>query len=149
MLLLIKNAPGNKPLQLIFCYFWQTNGLIRAFLLTLLYPLPICVLFYYLNNIFQLFLTNTYYVTLIKEIILVGIRCSVVSYLLRYCLHFSNKKINWVTYIGSVIVGVLLKFFASSASVTYFYILLYLIGISMSYFKNKEERDKEEVVKEK
>ena len=137
VLLLTKNAPGNKPLQLIFCYFWQTSGLFGAFLFTLIYPLPISILFYWLNTIIKLTIPNKYSVILIREIVLVGIRCSVVSYLLRYCLHFPSDTANWITYIGSIIVGILLQYFTSSNSVTYFYILLYMIGILISYYKNQ------------
>ena len=136
-MLLTKNAPGNKPLQLIFCYYWQTFGLLGAFICTLIYPLPVSVLFYWLNHLIKLAIPNSYYVLLIREIVLVGIRCSVVSYLLRYCLHFPSDIVNWITYGGSIVVGILLKYFTSSSSLTYFYILVYMIGILISYYKNQ------------
>jgi hypothetical protein len=41
------------------------------------------------------------------EVVLVGLRCSALAYLCRYCLHFPSSRLNWMIYLGSMAVGAL------------------------------------------
>lgn len=93
----MSRVPGYRKYQLVFLFYLRRAGLMHAFLLALLFPLPFTLLFYLLSSLVQsLQISNE------LEIVLIGLRCSVISYLCRYCLHFPEEKLNWIIYMGSI-----------------------------------------------
>lgn len=146
----IKNAPGNKSQQLVFIYYLQKYGLFSAFVVGLLYPLIPCLIFYYLGYFFTHYdWSQNIHLYYCFEIAMLGIRCSVVTYLIRYALHFPEERFYWINYLGSILIGILLIMFQLTRNSSYGFITLYIVSIMLAYYRKTESRDSETAARER
>jgi chromate transport protein ChrA len=95
--LFVNKIPGYRKYQLVFLYYLRRFGLPAGLLAALLFPLPLAALLLALAALLPLLPISGE-----AEIVLIGLRCSVLSYLCRYCLHFPEDRINWMIYLGSM-----------------------------------------------
>jgi hypothetical protein len=98
----VSRIPGYRKYQLLFLFYLLRLGINWAFLIALLFPLPFTTLFYLLGSIIQ-----TMTISNELEIVMIGLRCSVISYLCRYCLHFPEDRLNWIIYVGSMLCAII------------------------------------------
>lgn len=80
---------------------------------------------------------------------MIGIRCSSVTYLVRYALHFPEERFYWINFIGAIGVGLFFMAFETTSKNGYAFMALYLVAIMLAYYRKTESRDTEVVEKEK
>jgi hypothetical protein len=140
-LLFIENAPGNSSQQLVFCHYLQRSNVSIAFATAFLYPLFPSILYLLIGAIPVVELTQDTFYFYCFEILSVGVRCAVVSYLLRYSLKMPVDKFDWINYFGTMVIGLLLNAYPGTHNTSNGLFLLYAVIGMLAYYRNIETRE--------